>query len=108
MDQGTDQDLDPSRLEIHGSRHESPGSQGMTLGGSDPGHGLQVSIEDDSEVDLSLEEGVDMIKVAMRRERRLPMSVRSSNSEIQTSISMRTMSTSLAPPTKVWWTVDVR
>ena len=107
MDQGTGQDLDPSLLEIHGSRRESPGSRVMTLGDSDPGHGPQVSTEDGSGVDLSLEGGVVMIKVAMRRERRPPMSVRSSNSEIQTSTSLRTMSTSLAPPTRVWWTVDV-
>ena len=108
MDQDTGQDLDPSLLETHGSRRESPESLVMTLGGSDPGHGPQVSTEDGSEVDLSPEEGVVMTKVAVSRERRPPMSVRSSNSEIQTSTSLRTMSTSLAPPTRVWWTVDVR
>ena len=80
----------------------------MTLGGSDPGSGLPVSIKDGSEVDLHQEEGGVMNTVGARIEMRPPMSVRSFNSEIQTSIRLRTMSTSLAPPTRVWWTVDVR
>ena len=80
----------------------------MTLGGSDPDRGLQVSTEDASGVDLSLEEGVVMTKVVASRERRPPMSVRSFNSEIQTSTSLRTMSTSPELPTRVWWTVGVR
>ena len=80
----------------------------MMLGGSDPGSGLQVTIEDGSEVDLHLKEGGTMTTVGARIERRPLMSVRSSNSEIQTSISPRTMSTSLELPTRVWWTVGVR
>ena len=92
----------------YGSRIESPENRVMTLGGSDPGSGLPVSIEDGSEVDLHLEEGGAMNTVGARIERRPLMSVRSSNSEIQTSRRLRTMSTSPEPPTRVWWTVGVR
>ena len=80
---------------------ESPESRMMMLGGSDPGSGLPVSIKDGSEVTLHLEEGGTMNTVGASTERRPSMSVRSFNLEIQTSTRLRTMSTSLGPPTKV-------
>ena len=95
-------------LVSHGSRRESPEGREMMLGGSDPGSGLQVTIEDGSEVDLHLEEGGAVNTVGGSIERRPPMSVRSFNLEIQTSTRLRTMSTSQAPPTRVWWIVDAR
>ena len=73
-------------IESHGSRHESTESRVVTLGGSDPGSGLQVTIEDGSEVDLHLKEGGTMTTVGARIERRPPMSVKSSNSEIQNNV----------------------
>ena len=69
MEQDKEQDLGSSLLESHV----------MMTGGFDPDLGQQVSIEDGSGVDLSLEEGVAMTKVDKNREKRPPMSVRSSN-----------------------------
>ena len=57
----------------------------MKTRGFDLDPGLQVSIEDGLGVNHSLVEGVDMTKVVVSREKRPPMSVRSSNLEIQTS-----------------------
>ena len=51
----------------------------MMTGGFDPDLGQQVSIKDGLGADLSLEEGVVMTEVIKNREKRLPMSVRSSN-----------------------------
>ena len=69
MEQDTEQDLGPSLLKSHV----------MMTGGFDPDIGPQVSIEDGSRADLNLEEGVVMTEVVKNREKRLPMSVRSSN-----------------------------
>ena len=85
MEWDIEQNLDPSLPESHMSRRESLESHLMKTGGFDLDPGLHVSIEDGSGVDHSLEEGVNMTKVVVSREKRPPMSVRSSNLEIQTS-----------------------
>ena len=69
MEQDTEQDLGPSLLESHV----------MMTGGFDPDLGQQVSIQDGSGADLSLEEGVFMTEAVENKEKRLPTSVRSSN-----------------------------
>ena len=76
---------------------ESPESLVVMIESSDLDLGLLVSIEEGSGVALSLEEGVDMTTDGVSRERRLLMSARSSNLEIQRSTTMRTTSTSRAP-----------
>ena len=63
MEQDTGQDPDPSRLESRGSHRENSESHVMKTGGFD----LQVSIEEGSGVDHSLEEGVYMTKVVTSR-----------------------------------------
>ena len=101
IEQDTEQNLDPSLIESHESRRESLESHMMMTGGFDQDLDLQASMEDSSGVDLSLEEEIDMTKVVMSREKRPPMSVKSSNSEIQISIRQRTMFISLELSTRV-------
>ena len=79
MKQDTEQYLDPSLCESHRTHPKSSKSHMMKTAGFGLDPGLQVSIEDSSGVNHSLEEGVDMTKVVVSREKRPPMPVRSSN-----------------------------
>ena len=107
MEWDTEQHLNHSLLKSHESCCKSLESHLMMTRGFDQDLDLQVSIKKGSGVDTSLEEGVNMTKVVVSRDKRPPMSVRSSNSEIQTSTRQIKMFISLELSTRVWWIVDV-
>ena len=107
MEQDIGQDLDTSCPESQGRHGENLESHMMKTGCLNLDLGLPVSTKEGSGVNDSLEEGADMTKAVVSKEKKPPMCVKSSNLETQISTRSKTMFSSAGLSIRVSWIADV-